>query len=133
MKHTKGDAHRKGRRKHIAQRRGAQEGQAHHKRHFANAVIESPAYKRPDDHSYKGKGCRADACDGPAATQALDKEREGGEAHDVVGEDAEVHTRMMSTRSRAQSLAAGLPACAACSVDIKNPFWTGLIGPPSRD
>lgn len=91
VKHAEGDTHRKDRHEHIAQRRGAQEEQAYHERHFTNTVIEPPAYKRPDDYGYKGKGCRADACDRLAATQALDIEREGGEAHDVVGEDAEVH------------------------------------------
>ena len=97
MKHAEGDTHRKDRHEHITQRRGAQEEQAYHKRHFANAVIKPPAHKRPDDYRYKGKGCRADARNGLAATQALDIEREGGEAHDVVGENAEIYQLVLLT------------------------------------
>lgn len=120
MHHADGNRHGQHGDKHIAQRRQAHEDKAGNKRCPTNAIVEPPAHKRPDNHGHKREGRHADARHGLGAAKALDVEREGREAHDVVCEDAQVHQDDKNQLARPQlglALALGGSRCCFCQKD----------------
>jgi hypothetical protein len=91
VRHAKHDRYREHGDEGVPEGREAHEQQPDDECGAANAVVQPPAHGGPHNDSYKREERGAGAGHGLGPPEALDEEREGGEAHDVVGEHAQVH------------------------------------------
>ena len=89
--HAQGDGQGHHRHEHVSERGEAHEHEPDHEGDPADSVVEPPAHEGSHDDRDEREDRGADARNGLRATEALDEEREGGEAHDVVRKHAEVH------------------------------------------